>query len=204
MRVIFLEDVAGSGRAGEVKEVKNGYARNYLLPKKLASLATHDQLQRIENIRQVADERRLKEEKELGALAEQLSLLTVSLTAKMGPTGRFYGAITSTQVAQELSLLAGRDIQRRVVYLENPIREPGEFLAEIRFAHGITASVPVTVVAEGNDMPETAEQIEEAAEGEKSVSGEPEDQTAETVSQLEQPEEPEDAGEEIKHEEEGK
>lgn len=224
MRIIFLEDVPGSGRAGEVKEVKNGYARNYLLPQKLASLATHDQLQRIETIRNVAQERRLKEETELGALAEQLSLFTVNLAAKMGPTGRFYGAVTATQIAEELSRLAGREIERREVHLENPIREPGEFHAEIRFAHGITTTVPVTVVAEGSETPKTAEQVEEAIEtvgqseatvgqpegaeeteqGEESVSAEGQEEATETIGQLEQseqPEDPEKAAEETKQEE---
>ena len=210
MRIIFLEDVPGSGRAGEVKEVKNGYARNYLLPRKLASLATHDQLQRIETIRKVADEHRIKEEKELGALAELLSQFTVNLTAKMGPTGRFYGAITSTQIAEELSRLADREIHRRAVFLEEPIREPGEFQAEIRFAHGITTTIPVTVVAEGAEMPETAEeekqpeaavdQLEQAEETEH----EEESVTAkeEAVDQLEQAEETEHEEESVTAKEE--
>ena len=198
MRIIFLEDVPGSGHAGEVKEVKNGYARNYLLPRKLASLATHDQLQRIGTIRKVADERRLKEEKELGALAELLSQFTVNLTAKMGPTGRFYGAITSTQIAEELSRLTDREIQRRVVYLEEPIREPGEFQAEIRLAHGITTTIPVTVVAEGTEVPQTAEdqeqpeaavdqpeQAEEAEQGEERVTAENEEQPEEAAEEKE-------------------
>ena len=195
MRIIFLEDVPGSGHAGEVKEVKNGYARNYLLPRKLASLATHDQLQRIGTIRKVADERRLKEEKELGALAELLSQFTVNLTAKMGPTGRFYGAITSTQIAEELSRLADREIQRRIVYLEEPIREPGEFQAEIRFAHGITTTIPVTVVAEGAEMPETAKDEEQP----KAAVDQPE-QAEETV---ERPEATVDQPEQVEESEQG-
>lgn len=206
MRIIFLEDVPGSGHAGEVKEVKNGYARNYLLPRKLASPATHDQLQRIDTIRKVADQHRLKEEKELGALAELLSQFTVNLSAKMGPTGRFYGAITSTTIAEELSRLADREIQRRVVYLEEPIREPGEFQAEIRFAHGITATIPVTVVAEGTEVPKAAkgeeqpeaavdqpDQVEETEQGE---------QPEAAVDQLEQAEETEQGEESVTAEDE--
>ena len=214
MRIIFLEDVPGSGRAGEVKEVKNGYARNYLLPRKLASLATHDQLQRIETIRKVAEERHLKEEKELGALAEQLGQLAVSLTAKMGPTGRFYGTVTSAQIAEELSWLADREIQRRVVYLEEPIHEPGEYQAEIRFAHGITATIPVTVTAEGVEPAEAAKEAEQVEAVEKAelpeaveqleqeeATGQTE-QAEETVDQLEQAEETEEAEETEKAQEE--
>ena len=149
MHVIFLTDVPGSGLAGEVKEVKNGYARNFLIPRKLAVAATHDQLQRIENIRKVAEERRLKEEQDLRVLAEHLAQLSVSLTAKVGPTGRFYGAVTSAHLAEELSRLTEREFDRRIIHLEESIREPGEYQAEVRFSHGITATVQVVVEGEG-------------------------------------------------------
>ena len=162
MRVIFIEDVPGSGRAGEVKEVKNGYARNFLLPRKLAAPATHDQLQRIEILRKAAEERRIKEEQDLTVLAEHLSQFTVSLTAKMSPTGRFYGAVTTAQIAEELSRLAQREIDRRTLYLEEPIHEPGEYKVELRFAHGIVAAIQAQVTAEGAEEPETAEQEEKS------------------------------------------
>ena len=147
MRVIFLADVPGSGLAGEAKEVKNGYARNFLIPRKLAVVATHDQLQRIEGIRKAGEERRLKEEQDLTALSEHLAQLSVTITANVGPTGRFYGAVTSAQIAEELSRLTEREFDRRTIQLEGPIHEPGEYQAEIRFPHGISATVQV--VAEG-------------------------------------------------------
>ncbi len=144
MRVIFLADVSGSGRAGEVKDVKNGYARNFLLPKKLAVLATHDQMQRIMSITKVGEERRLKEEQDVNILSELLSQLSPTLTANMGPTGRFYGAITSVQVADELSRLAGREIDRRSVLLTEPVHEPGSYQAEVRLGLGVSATVQFT------------------------------------------------------------
>ncbi|MSQ22038.1 MAG: 50S ribosomal protein L9 [Dehalococcoidia bacterium] len=144
MRVIFLTDVAGSGRAGEVKDVKDGYARNFLLPKKLAVAATHDQMQRIASISKAGEVRRLKEEQDARALSELLSQLSLVFTANLGPTGRFYGAITSTQVAEELSRLAGRAIDRRSVLLAEPIHEPGSYQAEVRLGQGISTTVNFT------------------------------------------------------------
>ena len=149
MRVIFLADVPGSGQAGEVKEVKNGYARNFLIPGKLAVVATHDQLQRIENIRKAGDERRIKEEQDMNILAELLAEVSVILTAKAGPTGRFYGAITSAQIADELSRLTEREIEHRNVQLEEPIHEPGSYEAEVRLGFGISVALQVTAEAEG-------------------------------------------------------
>ncbi len=164
MNVIFLTDVPGSGLAGEVKTVKNGFARNFLIPKKLAVVATHDELQRIETIRKVGEERRLKEEKDLRLLAEYLGELSVSLTAKVGPTGRLYGAITSTQVTEELSRLTEREFDRRSVHLAETIHELGEYEAEVRFPQGITATVKVIVEAEGAQGALAREQKEEAAQ----------------------------------------
>ncbi len=163
MRVIFLADVPGSGIAGEVKEVKNGYARNFLIPQKLAVVATHDQLQRIESIRKVADERRLKEEKDLSALAELLAQLSVTITAKMGPTGRFYGAVTSARITEELSRLTKREIDRRTVHLEEPIQEPGSYEVELRLGHGISVTLAVTVEGEGEGQPQGQAAVQEQA-----------------------------------------
>lgn len=161
MRIIFLTDVPGSGVAGEVKEVKNGYARNFLLPKKLAVVATHDQLQRIETIRKAAAERRLKEEQDLRALAEHLAQQPLALTAKVGPTGRFYGSVTSTHIAAELARLTEREFDRRTIHLEEPIGEPGEYQVEIRFPHGIVATLRVVVEGEGAQGVQAREQAQE-------------------------------------------
>ena len=151
MRVIFLADVPGSGQAGDIKEVKNGYARNFLLPKSLAVPATHDQLQRIETIRKVGEKRRIKEEQDIRALTEQLAALSISLSAKMGPTGKFYGAITSTQLAEELHRLTEREIDRRNIRLEAPIQEPGEYQVEMRLGYGVNTTLQFVVDAEGDE-----------------------------------------------------
>ena len=148
MRVIFLSDVPGSGLAGEVKEVKNGFARNFLIPKQLAVVATHDHLQRIETIRKTGDDRRIKEEQDLRALADHLSQISVTVAARVGPTGRLYGAVTSAHVAEELSRLTEREFDRRAIQLEKPIHEPGSYQAEVRLPQGIATSIDVTVLGE--------------------------------------------------------
>ena len=180
MRVIFLSDVSGSGRAGEVKEVKNGYARNFLLPKKLAVLATHDQMQRIISISKVGNERRLKEEQDVNTLSDLLSQLSPTLTANMGPTGRFYGAITSIQIADELSRLAGREIDRRSVILEEPVHRPGSYHVEVRLGLGVSATVEFT--AQSQSQRAAAEQATTEEERLETVVAEPaeEDQESST------------------------
>ncbi len=177
MRVIFLADVPGSGQAGDIKEVKNGYARNFLLPQSLAVPATHDQLQRIETIRKVGEERRLKEEQDIQALKEQLAALSISLSAKMGPTGKFYGAITSTQLAEELHRLTEREIDRRTIRLEEPVQEPGEYQAELRLGYGVSTTLQFVVDAEGDEggvLARKAEAEAAAAENEQAETSESE------------------------------
>ena len=166
MKVIFLSDVPGSGQAGDVKEVKNGYARNFLLPKQLAVPASHDHMQRLEAIRKTGDERRIKEQQDLNALVEQLSELTLHLSARVGPTGRFYGAVTTTHVTEELIRLTEREFDRRSILLENPIHEPGAYEAQARFPHGISATLKLIVDAEGQEGAVEARIAEEAAQAE--------------------------------------
>ena len=179
MRVIFIADVPGSGLAGEIKEVKNGYARNFLIPKNLAVLATHDQLQRIESIRKVGEEHRIKEEQDLRVLAERLTQISVTLTAKSGPTGRFYGAITSAQIAEELSRLTEREFDRRTVHLEEIIHEPGIYQTEIRLGYGISATIPVTAEGEGSGGERIQAQVPTEPEPDGAVSAEAEVATEE-------------------------
>ena len=179
MRIIFLADVPGSGLAGEVKEVKNGYARNYLIPQNLAVVANHDQLQRIEAIRTAGEVQRLKDQQDMEALAEQLGGLSVSITARVSPSGRLYGAITNAMVAEEIIRLTEREFDRRSIQLEEPIHEPGEYPVEIRLSRGSTVSLQVTVLAEGQDAV-AAEGEAHVVEGERSAD--------EVIQELEQAE----------------
>ena len=189
MRVIFLEDVPGSGRAGDIKEVKNGYARNFLIPKKLAALAAHDHIQRTDILRKSADKRRIKEEKELTTIANLLSETPLSISAKVSPTGRFYGAISTAMIAQELAQATDQQIDRQMIHLAEPIREPGQYEIVIRMSYEISATIKLSALAEGieNDDPDSTLEDSEQAEPEDSEQAEPEDS---------EQAEPEDSGKE--------
>ena len=145
MRVIFLEDIPNVARAGDVKEVKNGYAKNYLLPRKLAVAATAQELARLETIRRVGLERQSKLRDGAQALAERLEAAEVVLRVRTGPTGRLYGAVTNTMVAEELSTLMDVEIDRRNVTLDDTIHEPGSYQAMVKLQADLTATVSFAV-----------------------------------------------------------
>ena len=156
MKVVFLEDVAGTADAGEVKEVKNGFARNFLLPKGLAAPATQDQLQRITAIEKVAQEKRLKFSNEWGVVAEAMEGTLVEVSARVGPTGRLFGAVTGRNIAEKLSEATGRDIDHRQVLLGTAIHELGEYSVAVRLYRNVHANVTVSVIPEGLTPEEAA------------------------------------------------
>ncbi len=148
MRVIFLQNVIDVARAGDVKEVKNGYARNYLIPNGLAAQATHNELQRMEKLKKVAEEQSLKESKQWKEVAEALDGKVIVLKMKSGETGQLYGSVTNSVIAKELAVLTQREIDRRKIVLSEPIRELGEFDVPIHLHTDIDATIKVIVEAE--------------------------------------------------------
>jgi large subunit ribosomal protein L9 len=151
MRVVFLEDVSGVAQGGDVKEVKNGFARNFLIPKSLATPATHNALQRVERLKKQADETRLKVLADTRALAEALDGVQVNIEMRTGASGRLYGSVTSAMIANELSELTEREIDRRTVQLPESIRELGTFDINLRLHPEVEAGVKVLVYAAGTD-----------------------------------------------------
>ena len=166
MRVVFLEDVAGVAQGGEVKEVKNGFARNYLIPKSLAVPATHDALQRVERLAKQADVDRLKMIEGTMALAAELDGVRVNIEMRAGASGRLFGSVTAQIVAAELSQITGREIDRRTVEIDEPIRELGVFDVTVRLMPEIEAGVKVLVYATGTDPSSVEEQAGDEAEDE--------------------------------------
>ena len=156
MRVIFLEDVAGAADAGEVKEVKNGFARNYLLPKGLAAPATPAQLQRIRSIEQAAKQKRLQRSEEWSEVAALIEGTEVPVEVRVGPTGRLFGSVTGRNIADRLSEATGRTIDHRQVLLGSAIHEPGDYPVTVRLYREVTAQVNVSVVPEGYEAPVAA------------------------------------------------
>ena len=158
MRVVFLQDVPNVAKAGEIKEVANGYARNFLIPKKLALLARPQVLSQL-GTREITE---AKEDTELIALAHQIEGKEVILKAKAGAKDRLYGSITSADIASELSNTTGLVIDKRKIELDEPIRQLGSYEVAIRLAKDIVPKIRVTVTEE-----ETPKEEEKAPKKEK-------------------------------------
>jgi len=147
MKVVFLQNVEGSGRTGEIKDVADGFARNYLLPRRLAAPATPDAIRRGE-ARAAAEARRQAELDDQGrTLAEKLTAHIV-MTARVGEQGRLYGSVTSGDIAEEVSKLAGEEIDHHLVVLEEPIKQLGTYEIPVRLTRNVEATVTVEVVGE--------------------------------------------------------
>ena len=148
MEVIFIKDVVNKARAGEVRRVADGYARNYLIPQGMAEMATPEVLKRLKKITAVGDETRVRETGLMQELADQLDGISVTVIGRITPTGRYYGAITSAQIAAQLSANLGREIDRRLVDAGESIREPGEYEAVLRWSNDIQATIHIIAEAE--------------------------------------------------------
>ena len=147
MKIVLLDDLVNVGQAGEVVEVRNGYARNYLLPKKLAERATADALNRITLIKRAAD---VKRAKRMAEAAGKFALLTdkqLVVKMKAGTEGRIFGAVTSALIADEVQIQFGVDIDRRHVMLDEPIKNLGEFTVPLRASAEVTGELKLVVEA---------------------------------------------------------
>ena len=145
MKVILSKDVQGTGKAGEVKDVADGYARNYLIPRKLAIPATGGALKNVEQKKAAEEKKAATEEAAARALADRLTSAPVVLTAKVGDQGRLYGSITNGDIADQLSAQLGQPIDRRKIELDEPIRQLGTFEVTIRLHRAVSATVTVDV-----------------------------------------------------------
>lgn len=148
MRVFFLQDVQGVALAGEVKEVANGYARNYLFPKGLATLATPHEMRRVEQIKKAGEEKRLKEQKNMESVATALEGKEVVIKARLAPGGEFYGAIGSSEIARELSKMLERPVDRKSIAIVEPAKTPGTYEFTVRLHTNVSAKLKLTAAAE--------------------------------------------------------
>ena len=164
MKVLFLEDVAGVALGGEVKEVKRGFARNYLIPKGLATLATRDALQRVKRLTGQAETVRLKTLTDMKALSEELNGAQVNVEMRAGATGRLYGSVTNAVVAVELSIMTGREMDRRTIEIPESIRDIGKYELRIRLHSEVDATISLLVYPAGTDPAEYAARLEEETE----------------------------------------
>ncbi|MCD8371831.1 MAG: 50S ribosomal protein L9 [Clostridia bacterium] len=147
MKVILLQDVKGQGKKGEVKEVNDGYARNYLFKHKLAEEATPVKLNDIKQKKAAAEFHKAEERKAYTAMAAELKGKKFIVKIKAGANGKLFGSVTAQNVADSLSA-AGYDIDKRKIVLSQPLKTLGDYDIEIKLTEGVTAKVTVTVEAE--------------------------------------------------------
>lgn len=147
MKVIFLHDVPPNARAGDIRDVKNGYARNFLLPRELATLATTGELKRVESLRRDAEVRRVKEAEEWRDVATKLAEEPVEILVRSGPKGRLYGSVTNTMLAEKLTEISRVAVDRRGIKFETPVRMLGEYTVPIRYFEGVEGQIVLNVVS---------------------------------------------------------
>lgn len=145
MKVIFLKDVKGKGKRGEVKNVSDGYARNYLLKNKLAEEANQGNVKALEAKQRKEDQAEQKEKEEAIELKDKLAELTVELKAKSGDAGRLFGSITSKQIAATLEKEHGYKIDKRKIELDQPIRALGYTTVPVKILPEVSGSIKVHV-----------------------------------------------------------
>jgi len=149
MEVILREHVDNLGKRGEIVKVADGYARNYLLPRKLALVATDGNKQRIERERAKFEAVEAEEKKVADAMAARMANVEVEIARKVGETDALYGSVTTSDIADALHA-KGFDIDRRKIQLREPIKKLSELDVPIRLQRDVTATVKVKVVAGGS------------------------------------------------------
>ena len=189
MKVVFLESIEGTALVGEVKEVKNGFARNYLLPRGLAAPAIEPFLARAEAGAKREAKKQEALDQDAQSIADKIEGSRITMIAKVGEQGKLYGSITSVHIAEEVTkLLEGDAFDHRKVLLPEEIREVGVQPVRIRLTRNVAAAIEVEVIAEGvdeedepvpldgeaADVAATAELADEESEGDSSAAEKPE------------------------------
>jgi len=147
MKVIFLKDVP-KGKRGEIKEVADGYARNFLFPKSMALPATPTAIKEAKILLEKKIEHQAREQEEHGKIAEELEGKELHFKAKAGAKGRLHGSITTANIAEELSRLTGLEIDKKRVELEEPLHHLGDHEVVINLGAGATAKIKVIIEEE--------------------------------------------------------
>jgi large subunit ribosomal protein L9 len=146
MKVILLQDVEGLGKAGDLKDVANGYARNYLLPRRLAAGATPELLANHQQRIAAEQRKREKQQESNQQQAERLGQVSLTFKARVGRQGQLYGSITSQDIAAGLRESEGITIDRRVIELREPIRTLGTFKVPVKLAQKLEPEITVNVI----------------------------------------------------------
>lgn len=148
MEIILIQDVDNLGAANEVVKVRNGYARNFLIPQKLAVEASPSNLKKVEEKRKVAEK---KEQEMLKAISEVIAKLkdgALKIGAKSGTSGKIFGSVTSLQLSRAIREQKGYEIDRKRIHITDEVKELGAYKASIDFGNGNSTEVEFEVVAE--------------------------------------------------------
>ncbi|MCA1552855.1 MAG: 50S ribosomal protein L9, partial [Chloroflexi bacterium] len=148
IKVLLTKDVEQLGKAGELKRVARGYARNYLFPRGLATVPTEGAMRQVEIISKAEAKRGAKLSADARATAEKMSATPLEFTAKVGEQGRLYGSITSQDIADALSQKLGAEVDRRKIELAEPLKQVGEHTVNVRLYGDVAANVKVTITPE--------------------------------------------------------
>ena len=148
MKVILNKDVKGTGKAGDVVTVSDGYARNMLIPRRLATEATQSNIGQLEKQKAIAAEKKAEEKAAAQELAEKLNKASIKMKIKAGEGGRIFGSITSKDIADAINMQLGMDIDRKKVKLDAPIKQVGQTDVDMRLYQDVNAKIKVIIEAE--------------------------------------------------------
>ena len=191
MKVVFLESVEGTAQVGEVKEVKNGFARNYLLPRGLAAPAVEPYLRRAQARAARETKREEAQDQDASAVAELMEGARITISARVGEQGKLYGSVTSVHIAHEVAKLIGdQEFDHRKVLLPEAIKEVGIQPVRLRLTRNVEAAIEVEVIAEGEEPEAVEPQEEPKAEVEPAEEATEEDEAEDELEVSESAEEP--------------
>ena len=145
MKVILLQDVKGKGKKGQMIEVSDGYARNFMLPKKLAIEATADAVNTMRMNDKAAAEKAARERAEALEISRKLRDMTLTVTAKGGGAGRLFGSVTNQEIADALAKASGIKLDKRKIVLSDPIKSVGTYTVQCKLGYEISAPLTVKI-----------------------------------------------------------
>ena len=145
MKVILQQDIKGKGKRGQMIEVSDGYARNYMLPRKLAVEATADNVNTMRMTDKANQERRQKEREEAFAFSNRMKDMVVVVRAKGGGAGRLFGSVTTQAIADAIKAQEGIDIDKRKIVLDGQIKTVGDYKVKVKLGYEITAELKLRV-----------------------------------------------------------
>lgn len=170
MKIVLRQDVPKLGEAGSIQTVANGYARNYLIPKGFAVLATDGEIKTAEHNMKVRERKVARQEEQLQSFADKIDGTRLEFTARAGEQGRLFGSVTTSDVAEQLQEKIGEEIDRRKIQLTEPLRTVGEHEVEIHLVGRLRPTITVVIEAEKTEEDE-AEEAREAAASEAEAAG---------------------------------